>query len=938
MNYLLCLAVAIVNFFPVSADSAPIEPAAFSHPIRVACIGDSITAGSGASPGHSYPAQLQKLLGENWLVQNFGVSARTLLRKGDLPYWNEKSFTNAINSNPNVVIILLGANDSKPQNWIHNDEFATDYNDLVKTFLSLPSKPAVYVCRPTPVTEAGNYGINEAGVQKEISIINRIAEDYNLGIIDMHAALADKARFLPDRVHPNNEGAGEMAKTAYRMLTGKEPDAGLDQENVNADVNQLLDACNISWSVPGPTSAESMPIGNGDIGLNVWTETNGDIAFYIGKADAWGDNVMSPTALMKLGEVRLSLSPSPMNSTTAFQQVLRLRDGEIQIKEGSKTNAILFRIWVDANHPVIRTEVSGSGPLPTMAVKLINWRLPSKNSSNPDVIVPNQTNNITWYHRNGPKSDPHLAGITFGAVIKGDNFVSTDSTTLESLVSTNVRSFSVFPYTATTPTPEQWLEQLNHGIVQMELLSLEQTRVEHKKWWDQFWHRSWIFVQGGHDASNVTQGYILQRFVTACAGRGSYPIKFNGSIFVVDDPAKPNGKDTNGIPKAPSYVNADYRIWGGQYWFQNTRAMYWPRLEAGDFDMMLPLFNMYAKMLPNNAAQIKQYYKHDGAYFAETAPFWGGLKYWGPEVQENWTGHYFTPILELSMMMLDYYEYTGDRNFAETTLLPVATAGLQFFDQHFERGKDGKILLDPDNAIEMYWKVHNPAPDIAGLQAILTRMIVLPDDLVSNSLRKSWERMLKELPELPSGLRSGKKSLLPYTGEQTVKSRNGENPELYAVYPFRIFGLGKPDLQLALDTFSSRKCTQKGCWVQDPIQAAMLGLPDVAKDYVLYNFTRTDPRLKFPAFWAKSNDYAPDEDNGGNGENGLQKMIMQTDGKKILLLPAWPKEWDVSFKLNAPLQTTVQGTVCNGKLIDLVVSPPERKSDVIDLSHPQSPK
>src|SRR6185312_13091797 len=358
---------------------------------------------------------------------------------------------------------------------------------------------------------------------------------------------------------------------------------------------------------------------------------------------------------------------------------------------------------------------------------------------------------------------------------------------------------------------------------------------------------------------------------------------------------------------------------------------------AGDFDMMLPLFKMYAGQLAPNAEQVKGYYKHEGAYFAETAPFWGGLRYWGPEVKEDWTGHYFTPILELSMMMLDYYEYTGDKNFAKETLVPVASAGLTFFDQHFPRDAQGKLLLDPDNAIEMYWKVHNPAPDIGGLQSILSRMIALPDDVVSETERANWQRLVKELPELPTGMTRGKKVLLPYTGPQTARFRNGENPELYAIYPFRLYGLGMPDLDLAVDTFKARKMTQMGCWVQDPIQAAMLGLTDVAKKYTLFDLTRKEPGLKFPAFWAKANDYAPDQDNGGNGENGLQQMLLQSVGRKILLVPAWPAGWNADFKLNAAFQTTVQGTVRNGKLLNLVVTPRSRQADVIDMSTVQNP-
>ena len=709
--------------------------------------------------------------------------------------------------------------------------------------------------------------------------------------------------------------------------------AALGQDSTDSssfDILPLLNACNVSWNVPGPTSAQSMPIGNGDIGLNVWVEPSGDLAFYISKTDAWNADVQGSLGLMKLGGVHLSMNPSPLVPGAPFLQVLKVHDGEIQIKEGSDDNGVLLRVWVDANHPVIRVEMKSGQPV-SVKVTQDDWR---KNTPQGDVnserILTDQTNRILWYHRNSSKADSHVANWTFGAIIKGEGLASKDATTLESSAPTTTQLVSIYPLAAATDTPDAWQSQLEDQVTAIDALDLEQTRQEHQKWWDQFWHRSWIFVRGEKAATEVTEGYVLQRFVTACAGRGTAAIKFNGSIFVVDDPTKKANDN------APLGVTADYRDWGGHYWFQNTRAMYWPLLQEGDYDMLMPLFKMYKGMMEYNAPIVKKYYGHEGSYFAEVSPFWGGLKYVGPEMPANWNDHYFTDILDLSMMMLDYYEYTGDKQFVKETLVPMATAGLLFFDKHFTRDDQGKLLLDPDNAIEMYWKAHDPAPDIAGLRAVLPRMIALPDDLVDDASREAWKKLLSEIPELPTGTTNGKTVLLPYTGPQTMKSSNAENPELYAIYPFRLYGLGKPDLQLAIDSFNARKCnTQHGCWVQDPIQAAMLGLTDVAKDYVHFNFVRTDPHLKFLAFWEHANDYQPDEDNGGNGENGLQQMLMQTVGKKILLLPAWPKNWDADFKLNAPFQTTVQGKIRSGKIIDLVVTPPERKDDVIDMfSHP----
>lgn len=679
-------------------------------------------------------------------------------------------------------------------------------------------------------------------------------------------------------------------------------------------MGDMLDSYNVSWETPGPGSAESMPLGNGDIGLNVWVESNGDLNFYISKTDAWSEDNYGSWGLLKLGKIHIALNPRP--AVSSFKQVLQLKTGEIVISlENTK-----YKIWVDANNPVIQVEVTSDQPR-SLNATLENWRSDTENGISPDVILSGQENQLKWYHRNSQNANQYLANLTFGAIMKGEGLVNSSNTQLESSNPANNHTISIYPLTAKTNLPSEWENLVQENADELDDQNIEDLKNAHVEWWAQFWNRSWVYIRGDNTALKTTQGYILQRFITTCGGRGDYPIKFNGSIFVVNDPALPSGNSTQS-------VSADYRTWGGQYWFQNTRAMYWPRLAAGDFDIMEPLFDMYFNMLEDNTRQVNEYYGHGGAYFAETAPFWGGFKYAGPEVHEDWTLHYFTPILELSMMMLDYYEYTGDVDFVTNRMLPVIEAGLQFYDEHFSRDDHGKMLLDPVNSIEMYWKVKNPSPDIAGLKAVLSRLITLPDDIINANKKESWAELLEEVPDLPIKTNGAYSVLLPYEGPQTIQSHNGENPELYAVYPYRLYGMGKPEIQTAVNTFNVRKCTFKGCWSQDPVQAAMLGLSSVAKSYVNFNLSRKDPRLKFPAFWIKGNDYAPDQDNGGNGEHGLQQMIMQADGDKIILMPAWPEGWDCDFKLNAPKQTTIQGTIMDGKITNLVVTPAERAADV----------
>jgi hypothetical protein len=229
----------------------------------------------------------------------------------------------------------------------------------------------------------------------------------------------------------------------------------------------------------------------------------------------------------------------------------------------------------------------------------------------------------------------------------------------------------------------------------------------------------------------------------------------------------------------------------------------------------------------------------------------------------------------------------------------------------------------------MYWKVKNPMPDIAGLHLVLHGLLSLPENLTDSAARARWQKLLTELPPIPVGEREGKRMLFPYEPGQNPKSHNSENPELYAVYPFRLYGLGKPDLDLAQNAFDARRNKGPGCWSQDPVEAALLGRGDLAQGYVTFNLLRKDKKLKFPAFWAAGHDYQPDEDNGGNGMLALQTMLLQFDGDKILLLPAWPNSWDADFKLHAPRQTTVEAKVRAGKLVDLKVTPESRKADVI---------
>jgi lysophospholipase L1-like esterase len=215
------LGVLFSGTLAFSADPmASIDTSKYQEKIKVACVGDSITEGAGMN-GNPYPKQLQEMLRDKWQVENFGVSGRTLMNKGDHPYSKEKKYQDALAMKPDVVIIMLGTNDTKPQNWKFKDEFEADYKMLIKSFQGLESKPRIYICRACPVIGDGSYGIKEDGIQEQIPIVNKIAAELGLGIIDMHATLKDTPYLIPDNVHPNAEGGRKMAAAAAAVLTGK---------------------------------------------------------------------------------------------------------------------------------------------------------------------------------------------------------------------------------------------------------------------------------------------------------------------------------------------------------------------------------------------------------------------------------------------------------------------------------------------------------------------------------------------------------------------------------------------------------------------------------------------------------------------------------------------------------------------------------------------
>lgn len=192
--------------------------------VRVACIGNSITDGHGIgmAPVNGYPAVLQKKLGEGYLVKNFGVSARTMMNKGDLPYMNELAWRDAKAFNPNIVVIKLGTNDSKTHNWVHGaDEFRQSMQAMIDTLKALPSKPKIYLCSPIPAFKDTWTISDSVIVNGEMPIIKKLAKKNKCQFIDLHTSYTYGDMMLKDGIHPNAKGAAKMADIIFDAIEKK---------------------------------------------------------------------------------------------------------------------------------------------------------------------------------------------------------------------------------------------------------------------------------------------------------------------------------------------------------------------------------------------------------------------------------------------------------------------------------------------------------------------------------------------------------------------------------------------------------------------------------------------------------------------------------------------------------------------------------------------
>ena len=628
---------------------------------------------------------------------------------------------------------------------------------------------------------------------------------------------------------------------------------------------------NVIWNSPSKDASETMPIGNGDMGANVYAIEDGDLFLLLSKNDALtfcGD-------VIKTGRAKISLFPNPFAKGKPFRQTLDLVTGSILIE----ADGVTIRIWADANSNVCHVEIQAPWDL-MVTVKPDLWKriIPysSQNRVNPKTVPPeipqdiliDRPSKLLWFYTVGDQSilpmdlkeyeveqlteqfpDPFRFN-TFGHLIE---IQPTPGTSLTHdggyVLGGNGKRFDIRIHALKmqTPTPDpEWSNAIENQARMVG--NTPTTWKAHCAWWKEFWERSWIAasdtslpsedrerLMGDAEsalkrmekdgAALVSQSYNVFRFLMACQSRGTVQTKFNGGIFTqqLKLPASKDGKPPRPyaeLMKDGTYLtNEDDRLWGRRFTFQNQRLLYWPLYMSGDEELLDVFMEHYTRLLPMRKAITQKWFGHEGAYYRENVGLSGDDRDHdnairppktkpGEKYNGHWHDYYFTCGLETIAMMIEFVRYTEN-----------ADVKKEFTEKKLlPFAREVLLFFDKHYARDEKGKLRLDPAQV--LESYWVAVNPAPDIA---GLRFCLQELLAMkvgtpvdqatwaslLKQIPDvPMREVDGKQVIAPAEQFATQRNSEVGELYPVFPFSLFGLAQGSQDLVDRTL--RNYTNKG--------------------------------------------------------------------------------------------------------------------------------
>ena len=726
----------------------------------------------------------------------------------------------------------------------------------------------------------------------------------------------------------------------------------------------------VVWSSQSFDSFDNMPLsGRKGAGANVWIE-DGTLWIYLAHNGAYSED----ETLLKLGAVKIRPVGINLGNIKYFKQILDLQKGQITISftTQDEINLTLNLRYVGEN---LTISAQTNKPV-SFDVSYGNWRT----SNSEEFMI--MKNGFSFLHRNQNSdytlkqaANQSIPENTLENVVKdrisggfitakgGLNFVGAGVQTWQKwkgrvFDAKTKKDTSQLFVIATGAAKNLGVANLEkHAVELCDEIKLNAAFDKENKRWKAFWQRSYIKINsdaGANDSAfQIGHNYQLFRYMLACNSEGEFPLKFNGGIFTVEAYGDKKYPHNNGGMSAIKDADPDYRRWGNMFMAQNQRWLGWPAVACGDNDLM----NVTRKFYRDRNATAKQRAKNlgaEGACFVEPLSL-AGLCCVAPNELSTCNAphlkYHFVMGLENAWQALCMNSNT---NVDIRPDIPWMVDVVRFYDSFYQnknREKSGKPLNDKDklviypcNGLELTGKATNPVETVAALKAVVNGLINYKG--LAKEDQSYLTNLQKRLPGLPVTTKNGV-SILNLADTWEALYNGWELPELYSAWPYRLIGVTKPGTaQIGIDTWNSLTprgdgdpgkllCKYDYSWMPTLADMAALGLTDEARKRAIAKLSyqaKASPGLRFTAFFGPGHDWMPDHNWGGSGMVGLQEMLMASDpfgDGKIFLLPAWPKEWDVDFKLYAPKQTIVEASVRQGRVVSLKVTPHERRKDIV---------
>ncbi len=437
----------------------------------------------------------------------------------------------------------------------------------------------------------------------------------------------------------------------------------------------------------------------------------------------------------------------------------------------------------------------------------------------------------------------------------------------------------------------------------------------HAAWWHDFWSASFLAIDGPDASAETCERYwYMLNYLMASSNRGRRPVKFNyGNWLTATD---------------------DVRLWGGGYWYYNERDILLAMLPAGHPELARNLYDLYLDATGVLRRQAEHLFGCEGLFVPETVSPDGAMflrdrtaLYEGPT---KFIQLIFSTGLEVALHLHDYARYTGDEEFLRRRAYPFMKGVVAFHRAYMRREEDGAYHIEPANAHETFWRVRDDLPDLAGLRAVLPRLIALSEAWdVDEDERAEWEDFLAHLAPLPKGgptfegepawedrgdgifglgcyvtdVDETADRYAPCVFLEDNEMHNCHPVSIYGVYPFRITHVGSADRETGVNTFRENVHPfLRKDWAGDVAVPAVLGLADEARA-LLEEF--------IAAHGATRLDYM---ERYGKVATTLDAMLLQGHEGVLWLFPAWPEGWDARFRLRAPGPLEVEAARRGGEV------------------------